>query len=305
MEAVFDSRTEALESGNLVVLIYWAGEYARALALVEAETTTALSRGQLARAARCWACAATCQAALGDLGAARDAVVEAQDLAARVGQPNPTVLYAQEALTHATGEPSEELGATVAAVSGSGNPAISWALGNLYAMSARIALSLGEDSRALALVGRLLPWLERAPAWTIGLSLMAGHASEILWRLERLDHVATLQRALVEKVLPPDFRTPMADARLALARLCALQGRHDEALGWFDEARRVLSEQGARPLLAIVDYDQALMYCRRGEPRDPDRGKPLLDAARHQFETIGMSGWIRRADELRGRLSTR
>ena len=42
-----------------------------------------------------------------------------------------------------------------------------------------------------------------------------------------------------------------------MARLCSLQDRHDEALGWLRDARRVLEEQGARPLLAIADLDEA------------------------------------------------
>jgi hypothetical protein len=68
------------------------------------------------------------------------------------------------------------------------------------------------------------------------------------------------------------------------------------------EARRVLDEQGALPLLAITDYDEALMNVRLGEPGNLDRARPLLDSARRQFEEIGMSGWTRRADELDRRL---
>jgi hypothetical protein len=41
----------------------------------------------------------------------------------------------------------------------------------------------------------------------------------------------------------------------------------------------VLDEKGARPLRAIVDYDEALMYARRGEPGDAAHARPLLDAA--------------------------
>jgi hypothetical protein len=33
---------------------------------------------------------------------------------------------------------------------------------------------------------------------------------------------------------------------------------------WFERAREVLDQQGARPLRAITDYDEALMYARRG-----------------------------------------
>jgi hypothetical protein len=94
----------------------------------------------------------------------------------------------------------------------------------------------------------------------------------------------------------------MVDCRLALARLCALQGRHSEAVFWLAEARRVLDEQGARPLLAIADYDEALTYARRAGLGDPERARPLLDSARRQFEAMGMTGWIRRAEELGRRL---
>lgn len=64
----------------------------------------------------------------------------------------------------------------------------------------------------------------------------------------------------------------------------------------------MLGEQGARPLLAIADYDEALMYVRRGEPGAVARARPLLEGAREQFAAIGMTGWIRRADELSRRL---
>jgi hypothetical protein len=131
---------------------------------------------------------------------------------------------------------------------------------------------------------------------------MACHAAETIWLLERVDHAALIEHCLRDKVIGPDLRSPMVDGRLALARICGLQGRHDEAHHWFAEARRVLSDQGARPLLAIVDYDEALMYIRRGEPGDPDRARRVLDAARSQFEEIGMTGWIRRTDELRRQL---
>jgi hypothetical protein len=56
------------------------------------------------------------------------------------------------------------------------------------------------------------------------------------------------------------------------------------------------------PLLAVTDYDEALMYARRGEPGDVDRAGPLLESAGAQFEAIDMMGWLRRAEELRQRL---
>jgi hypothetical protein len=144
--------------------------------------------------------------------------------------------------------------------------------------------------------------LERAPAWHVGFPVFASDAAETIWRLERLEHAAVVEYALREKVIEPDFRAPMGDGRLALARVCALQGRHDDAQKWLGEARRVLDEQRALPLLAVTDFDEALMFLRRGAPRDEERARPLLEAARVQFTELGMTGWQRRADEMRVRL---
>ncbi len=94
-----------------------------------------------------------------------------------------------------------------------------------------------------------------------------------------------------DKALPADFRFPMTDARLALARLCALAGRTAEAQRWFAAARSVLDAQGARPLRAVVDHDEALMYLRAG---DATAAGPFIAAARAAFDELGMTGWARR-----------
>jgi hypothetical protein len=84
-------------------------------------------------------------------------------------------------------------------------------------------------------------------------------------------------------------------------RLGALQGRTEEAAEWFGRARTVALE--ARPLRAIVDYDEALMYARRGASGDAARARPLLVAALGQFRALGMPGWIRRAEALEAQLA--
>ena len=85
------------------------------------------------------------------------------------------------------------------------------------------------------------------------------------------------------------------DLRLSLARLCALDGRLDEADHWFAQARLVLEEQEAQPLRAIADFDQALMLTRAGRHR---QAGPYLNAAVGQFQQVGMTGWLRRARQL-------
>jgi len=50
------------------------------------------------------------------------------------------------------------------------------------------------------------------------------------------------------------------------------------------------------------NYGLLMMFARRNEAGDAATAAPLLDRARTQFEAIGMSGWIRRADELASHL---
>ena len=137
--------------------------------------------------------------------------------------------------------------------------------------------------------------LSRAPAWALNYTRTASDTAETLWVLGRRDHLRPVETALRLKALPADFRFPMMDLRLSLARLCALDGRLDEADHWFAQARLVLEEQEARPLRAIADFDQALMYARAGRHR---HARPPLDAAIGQFQRIGMTGWLRRAGQL-------
>jgi tetratricopeptide (TPR) repeat protein len=269
--------------------------------LLTAEAAAALARGELARAARCWSMGSICQVALGDIDEARHSVGEAQALAARVGQPIFPVLQAQMNLSRAVDEGWAELAPIFQGLIASNNPALSWALNLIYGGVAMMEARLGQAEAALRLLSLLVPRLERSPVWAVGLSVAAYDAAETLWVLERLDQAEAIERCL-EKIVAADFRWPMVDGRLALARLCVLQGRHREAMSWFAEARRVLDEQGARPLLAIADYDEALTYARRAGLGDTERARPLLDSARQQFEAMRMTGWIRRAEELGRRL---
>jgi tetratricopeptide (TPR) repeat protein len=232
----------------------------------------------------------------------RDSMEQTEALAARLGMSVPSILQAKEMIASATDERLEELVSAVAPLTAKVIPALAWLQGGFYGWIARLAARLGQPDEALRCLNLLVPWLERAPAWTLGFPMMSSHAAEALWVLERHDHLELVERALREKVVAPDFRNPMVDGRLALARVCALTGRYDEATSWFAKARAALSEQGARPLLAIVDYDEALMFVRRNEPGDLATARPLLDRTRAQFEAIGMRGWIRRADELGSQL---
>jgi tetratricopeptide (TPR) repeat protein len=302
LEAVFSEGAEARASRNLAIRVCIGGEFSGSLDALDEEAHRALVQGQLVRAARARSFAAFCLIALGRLQEARVSIDEAKAYFTRAGAWTFPALHAEEQLALARDDGWEEVGAgfePLVGTTGPVAPALAWAAGFLYAISGRIDARLGRPALALHRLELLLPWLEWAPAWTAHYATMASHAVDILCLLGRTDHAAVIEHVLRTKVIEPDYRDSMVDGRLALARLCALEGRHDEARQWFGEARRVLTEQEARPLLAIADCDEAAMEASL----DSRRARSLLDAARREFEAIGMTGWLHRAEELSLRLT--
>ncbi|HME70547.1 MAG TPA: hypothetical protein VKM54_11860 [Myxococcota bacterium] len=304
---VFESREDAIERGGTTpwALTLWAGEYTRGAALASQSAVRFVARGQLALATHSLFLLALCELALGNLAAAREALARAAELAERLGNP-PLITAMVQGLhfDHAEirGEgyglfvPVNERFLAEDALELRHMKAMGRAVGALlYAHTGR-----GED--ALRALGRLLPAIERGAGWAVFYTNLIYTVIEALWILDRRDHADVLERNLREKTLAPDFRSPRTNARLALARLCALTGRVEEAREWFDKARRVVEEQGARPLRAITDFDEAWMEVRRGPAGNRERALALLDAACGPFESIGMPEWLRRADELRQQL---
>jgi hypothetical protein len=200
------------------------------------------------------------------------------------------------------GEGFEDLLAAMAPLASAPDAENAWVMGAVRAGVARVLAYSGQGDAAIGLLTLAMPSIERAQGGASNYTRIVCAAAETLWVLERTDHAEALERNLREKVVGPDFRYVMHDGRLALARVCAVQGKYDEASHWFAESRRVLEEDGVRPLRAIADYDEALMYARRGADGDADRARPLLDAAMVQFREIGMTGWLRRGEELGARL---
>jgi tetratricopeptide (TPR) repeat protein len=302
MEAVGDSRQELVEKcSNLMVLGSWCGEYERVLPALTEEARDAEVLGRLVRAARALAQAAMFQFTIGQLAEGRRSLERADALSVRLGMSIPTLIWSRHLQCLVTDEGWEEIEGTFAFLAALDDPAVVWARAFLYGVEPQIAARRKSPEQAVDAVARFLPWLEKAPAWTVGLPLAAWGAAEALWLLERFDHGEVVERALREKIIPSDFRCGV-DGRLALARLCALTGRHDEAQQWFAEARRRLDEEGSRPLRAVCDFDEAVMYARRAGVGDAARALPLLAAARKQFEEVGMTGWLRRADDLESQL---
>jgi hypothetical protein len=273
--------------------------------LFEEAAAQARARGELAREVHCRGSIARALAALGDLDSAQAALAQTHDLARRIpgsgwNWEQIHVVGARDALTLASGEDWAGMLAVLDDLVSTEDPVPRLARACLTAACARTAAHLGQSARAMALLSLPVRALSRAPAWALNYTRVASDTAETLWLLDRRDHLRPVEAALRLKALPADFRFPMMDLRLSLARLCAIDGRPDEAVHWFGQARSALEEQGARPLRAITDFDQALMHARLG-PRASAR--PLVEAAAGQFQRIGMTGWLRRAGQLAAMVS--
>jgi hypothetical protein len=301
------SRAEvlALPYCSAMRLGFEAGEYRRAVNEAREFVARALASGRLASAALgCGLCARP-QLALGELAAADQWHARGVELAERIGNPPFIVVQLAGApfeRVRVQGEGFAEYFASVQALRGRPLPENRWVYAALLAAGAYLAAEAGLRELALQLVGAALPALERAPGWEWNYMFVVFWTVAACWELDYAGHAALLERNLQAKSLACDFRYVNTDARLALALTCALLGRFDEAIHWFAQARVVLEEQGARPLRAITDFEEARMHARRGTAGDLGRALALLDAARGPFESIGMPGWLRRAEELRQQL---
>ena len=280
------------------VRLFLLGDYAGALPRFAAQAAEAHTHGRLAREAYCHGCLARCHIALGQLEAGRATLAECHAVADRIAagpwgwQRVHAIAGTDDALVLATDQGWEDLLSLITEFSGTRGQIVRWAQSGFDGVMARAQARLGRSDQALQLLAAVLPALQRGAPWDWTFLRTACDAAETLWLLDRRDHLPVIEAALRDKVLPGDFRFPMMDTRLALARLCALDGRHDEASQWFAKARTVLDAQGARPLRAVVDFDEALMHRRAGRR---EAARPLLNAAVDQFTRLGMTGWLRRA----------
>jgi DNA-binding winged helix-turn-helix (wHTH) protein/tetratricopeptide (TPR) repeat protein len=300
--AIFESRDDVLLRAPRLAhfLGFWAGEYRAALDLTQDAVGSALARHRTMRAALFLALAARLESALGDVAAAEESLSRAEALAEGRGSTLVGLWLggARAELTVVRGEGFEAALPLYEAAFRIDAPETRWAMPITKAGGAYAYAQVGRKVEALRQIDAAQTAIEVAPGWSASYPATLHLAIGASWTLELPVHAESFERNLREKVLAPDFRHPHADGRLSLARLCALTGRHDEALEWFARARAVLDEQGARPLRAITDFDEAWMYVRRGASGDRERARPLLVSAIAQFEAIGMPGWVRRARGL-------
>ncbi len=292
---------------ELATLSLWrpfaAGEYRGEVRALREQAQRNEAAGRITSAAALWANCGRLHTALGSFADARAARDRSAALIARLpssSHDSAVLATAVDEWRMATDEGWDE---PIPGGPGFGTGAVlQWYRASVMAAAARTHARMGRFDHALRRLASVIPAIERAPCWAPNYVKLTCDAAETLWLAERTDHLHAVESGLREKVIGPDLYYPMADGRLSLARLRALSGDCEEASDWFARARVVLDAQGARPLRAIADHDEALMYARRGAAGDRARAAHLLAAAVEQFRGLEMPGWIRRAERLDGEL---
>lgn len=178
------------------------------------------------------------------------------------------------------------------------NPDTHWASLAVVASTAPTAARAGDEDRALELVDRAMVGVERAPGYSPNYPLIVCFCAEALWILGRRHRLDALEENLRTKVIEPDIRYPEALPRLALARLCALDGRIEEAREWVAACHTVVEEQATPALGVHVDHFEAELELRLGADGDRERFRAAIARARAGCEDPAMAPWLDRLDAL-------
>jgi len=164
----------------------------------------------------------------------------------------------------------------------------------LHASAAAYAHSRsGNADEARRYLGWIVPSLAQLEARTINQSGSVFFAAAASWELNEPQHAGQLRRSALDLIASDVVDYTPVSSELTVARTAALLGEVDEARAWFERARGVLAERGTRPLLAVVDYDEALVL----RHKDPAGAARLLEEARREFADLEMTGWLERADK--------
>ncbi|MFM2071711.1 MAG: hypothetical protein RLZZ623_1974, partial [Actinomycetota bacterium] len=160
----------------------------------------------------------------------------------------------------------------------------------------------GRRERALAGLSALVPYLQGASTGEVMFKVVNSIAAEIIWLTGDTTHLEVVETVLRSRWLPMDLGEVGRDVRLSLARLCAIDGRVEEASSWFERARGVFRAEKMEPFLAICDHDEAWMHVRHPGHVPVAEVVALLERCIARSDQIGLPGWHDRARELQERV---
>ena len=180
----------------------------------------------------------------------------------------------------------------------SDQPGTRWALLPVTGANAYANARSGDTGAAMADLESVLPGVDAAPGWAPNYPFLVCMLASTLWEVGRVDHLDVVERNLRDKVLEPDLRYPEVDSRWAMALLCGLTDRVEEARQFFDRAHETLAEGHLETVRVNVAYDEATFERRLGSDGDPERFAAALTTARERCTHPAMAPWLPRLDAL-------
>jgi AAA ATPase-like protein len=163
-------------------------------------------------------------------------------------------------------------------------PAWRVALAMLYLHTDRPAQARREYDR---LAERDFATIPRDNVWSIAIGQLA-ELSETFRDVERSQVLEDLLAPLAERnVVTPSgiFAGPV---KRFLALTAAARGDHETALERIAQTRASCERLGYRPILAVIDVDEARMLARRAGPGDIARARELMENAIARAEAVGV-----------------
>ena len=163
-------------------------------------------------------------------------------------------------------------------------PAWRVALATLYMHTGRPAEARREYDR---LAERDFATIPRDNVWSISIALLA-ELSETFRDAER----STLLEELLSPLDGRNVVTPTGifagPVRRYLALTAAARGDQDAALARLAGARLACERMGYKPMLAVLDVDEARMLARRNRPGDVEQARELLQRGLLRAEEVGV-----------------
>jgi tetratricopeptide (TPR) repeat protein len=163
-------------------------------------------------------------------------------------------------------------------------PAWRVALAILYLHTGRPAEARREYDR---LAERNFATIPRDNVWSMAIGMLA----ELSETFRDVDRAILLEELLTpldgRNVITPTgiFAGPV---KRYLALTAAARGDQDTALVRLAEARKACERMGYKPMLAVIDVDEARMLARRKQPGDVERARELLQRGLERAEEVGV-----------------
>jgi hypothetical protein len=129
--------------------------------------------------------------------------------------------------------------------------------------------------------------IPRDNVWSISIALLA-ELSETFRDAERSIRLEELLAPLESRNVVTPTGIFAGPVRRYLALTAAARGDEDAALARLVEARVACERMGYKPMLAVLDVDEARMLARRDQPGDVDKARELLQRGLLRAEEVGV-----------------